>query len=162
MTSLQVLHIFQRDYPLDRAWGLVEWCYRHGAEEFTLYGIVCDGASDALLRPFDQAAAAHKRQPANRRRLSWGQGDEPVALTELWSLSAATLAALRLAFPYGPFDYRPADAWFEDLALYRGGELMLGLISHEHEGILRVTEREQAELATTGFPVGRRGAWVGY
>jgi len=83
--------------------------------------------------------------------------------TPRWSLGPETVAALRLAFPRGPFDYYPGtDAWFEDLEVYRDGELMFGIITHEHEGVVRVRDEELARLDARGFRYRGAGQWVGY
>jgi hypothetical protein len=43
------------------------------------------------------------------------------------------------------------DAWFEDLEVYRDGELMFGIITHEHEGVVGVRDEELARLDARGF-----------
>ena len=45
---------------------------------------------------------------------------------------------------------------------YREGELMLGVVSHEGEGILRVTPEERQSLERDGFPFRVSGRYVGY
>ena len=39
---------------------------------------------------------------------------------------------------------------------------MLGIVSHENEGILRVTEAEKRILEVEGFPFRSFGSYVGY
>jgi len=43
--------------------------------------------------------------------------------------------------PAGP------DRWREDLTIYRQGELVIGLVSHEQEGVLRLTPQEHGVVA---------------
>jgi hypothetical protein len=51
------------------------------------------------------------------------------------------------------FQYDPLhDAWFEDPVIYRDGQLMLGVLSHEAFAVLRLEDHELPQLATTGFP----------
>ena len=45
---------------------------------------------------------------------------------------------------------------------YRHGELILGVVSHEGEGILRVTPEERQLSEREGFPFRTSGAYVGY
>ena len=46
--------------------------------------------------------------------------------------------------------------------IYRNGELMLGVVSHENEGVVRVTARECDLLKAEGFVLKPYGAMVGY
>ena len=55
-----------------------------------------------------------------------------------------------------------AVGWLEDLTLYRRGELMLGIVSHESEGILRVSHEERQLLEQGGFLFHAYGPCVGY
>ena len=45
---------------------------------------------------------------------------------------------------------------------YRHGELILGVVLHEGEGILRVTSEERQLLERDGFPFRISGEYVGY
>jgi len=157
-----VLHVFGSDISAVKAWELIDWCRLKGADEFTLHAIIAQGASEATLAPFDEAAAPYQLPAASRRHLTAPLGSDLVTATKLWSLTPGTTTALRQAFPQGPFDYFPSDAWFEDLEIYREHELMLGIVTHEHEGVLRVTPEERAELDHLGFAYRDRGEWVEY
>jgi len=161
MTHLDVLHVFGSDFTPEEAWDLVGWCHMKGATEFTLTGLVTQGAPTTAFAPFDDAAAPYKLPAASRRHLT-GRPDSLVYDCELWQLTPETIAALPLAFPHGPFTYQPSDAWFEDLELYRDGELMLGFVTHEAEGVLRITPEERKELENQGVVFRRDGEWVGY
>ncbi len=159
-SDYELLSVFGRDYPGEKPWELLEWCSRLGADEFTVTGIRAGNGSVEVFEDFDRMTDRHRRVQAPRRHLNTAHRElEP---TDLWSLNADTTAALRRAFPRGFFNYFPADAWFEDLNVYRRGDLMLGVITHEAEGILRVTSQERSNLQTAGFPYELRGQWVGY
>ena len=72
--------------------------------------------------------------------------------TERWTLNEASVAALKEALPEGLFQYDATqDGWFEDPILYRDGELMLGVLSHEAFAVLRLTDLEAVELEAAGF-----------
>ena len=109
---------------------------------------------------FDGAMTPFRLPNAPRRHLTDYQDGQFV---KLWKLTSASLAALQAFLSEGIFTYQSdEDAWLEDLTLYRHGELMLGIVSHEAEGILRVTPEERQSLERDGFPFRAAGAYVGY
>ena len=82
---------------------------------------------------------------------------------ELWRLTSQSFAVLKEFFPDGVFkDQTAGEGGYEDLILYREGELMLGVVSHEGEGILRVTDEERQSLERAGFRFRASGAYIGY
>ena len=147
------------DYAAALAWQLCAWCCDLGAQDFALdfLGTAPLGAEayaqlEAPLRPFS-------RPPATRERLVARPGKPFARETKLWALTPESLRVLPGVLPRGPFEYPfGAPAWAEDLTLYRDGNLLLGIISHEDMGILRVTELEASRLAVAGFPSRMRGA----
>ena len=158
MSPLSVLHLFREDLTTDEAWRLVRWCLERGADEFTLHGILVQGAPDTPFKAFDTLADPHRKPDATRHQMT-GQ----TTAVELWTLNEATLNALELAVPRGIFDYDPRPgAWFEDLTLYRAGELMLGIVTHEGEGVLRLEPTEIPQFRNTGFVSRPQGEWVDF
>jgi hypothetical protein len=158
MTDTQLLHVFREDFSLEDGWRLIRWCMDRGASDFNVYALLCDGLSDAPLKAFDRLVEPHCRPAAMRRDLS----GQPKSV-DLWTLNEATLEALQVAFPRGIFDYDPRPgAWFEDLALYRGSELMLGIVTHEGEGVLRLPMGELPEFQAAGFASRAEGRWVDF
>ena len=124
-----------------------------GADEFT---IDCLGAtasdSPPAWRPFELVAQRFSRGKQTRERMSGATADELTRRTDLWELNDATTGALKRALPGGLFDYDPREhGWFEDPVFYRGGELMLGVLSHEAFAVLRIAEAELEQLSATGF-----------
>jgi hypothetical protein len=79
----------------------------------------------------------------------------------LWQLTDHSVAALRTFLPGGLFTnvVDPAG-WLEDPIVYRNGEPMLGVVTHEQEGLLRATAEELRELETLGFDFERSGASI--
>jgi hypothetical protein len=158
VTDPRTLHIFREDFSLEEGWRLIRWCLERGANEFNVYGLLCDGSSDAPLKAFDRLVESHRMPPALRHDLS-GEAKS----VELWTLNETTLEALQVAFPRGLFDYDPRPgAWFEDLMLYRGTELMLGIVTHEGEGVLRLAPRELPDFQAAGFASRAEGRWVDF
>jgi len=142
------------EYSPEDSWRLVEWCRSLGADEFTVDMLGVDPAqSDSLHAQFGRAASAHARPEGKRERMSGKTADALHRDTEVWALNEDTVVILRHAFPAGIFQYDPRDGgWFEDPILYRKGELMLGVLSHEAFAVLRVSETESTQLAAAGFP----------
>ena len=157
--DIETLHIFKNDYLGERPWDLLAWCRAHGAVEFNVDGFLTEGGSKTAIEAFDAVADPH-RLPSAARYDMYAGASRP---TDLWALNADTERALRIAFPRGNFDYLPADAWFENLAVYRtNGDLILGVITHESEGVLRVSRSERQELDGRGFVYRSSGEWVGF
>lgn len=142
------------EYSPDESWRLVDWCHSLGADEFTIDMLGAESSQAHQLHVrFDHAIAVHGRPQARRERMSGKTADALHRDTELWSLNESSLDVLKTALPAGIFQYDPRDGgWFEDPILYRNGELMLGVLSHEAFAVLRVSERESAQLAAAGFP----------
>ncbi len=163
MNDLVTLHIFAEDYPRIKSWQLMQWCKKQGADEWTVAAISVEGAPSGLLDRFDEAMTPFRLPSASRRHLTASRDALFVRTAEFWKLTSASFAALQGFFLDGLFTNRSDDeGWFEDLMLYREGELMLGVVSHEGEGILRVTPEERQSLERDGFPFRISGRYVGY
>jgi hypothetical protein len=142
------------DYSAADSWRLVEWCTTLGADEFTVDSLHTDRrASDVLWAEFESVVKPLSREKATRERMSGPTADALTRQTDLWTLNDASIGALKAAFPGGLLEYDPvSDAWFEDPVIYRDGDLMLGVLSHEAFAVLRITDLELAQLAAAGFP----------
>jgi hypothetical protein len=161
-TELIVRYFAKGDVSSEESWRLLDWCAKNGAEEFTINGMVA-GSEGPKSAAFFASLAPYERTEAPRRRLSAPTADEFVRSTPLWTLSAETMALLRGAMVDGIFDYNAGgDPWLEDLAVYRHGEFMMGVITHEDGGVLRITSAEVAELDRMGFPHKDEVPWIGY
>jgi hypothetical protein len=134
------------DVTPDEGWRLLRWCHAHGATEFTLH-LLDDPHTEtafALLNPL-------WRGRAERDHICGG----PTREVDLFELSDSGLAALQTLLPFGLFswwfEHLDTAQWVEDPVVYRGGELLLAVISHEGFAELRVPEEERAELSATGL-----------
>lgn len=167
MEELVTLSISAKDYDALKSWQLASWCRKHGADEWTLTAMSLRGPKEAAwLESFDEATKPFRLPTAKRRSLtaqrpiSHGNFIKP---TELWRLNAASFAALQEVLPGGLFHYQvEKGGWLEDPVLYRRGEFMLGVVSHEKEGVVRVTNTECRMLEAEGFIFRPRGLYVGY
>jgi hypothetical protein len=164
MAQVLTLHLFEDDVTPEQSWELVEWCNRSGADEFNLGIVGTFPEIDELGNAFDKAVRPFLLSPAPRRMLPKYAGDDAIRDIPLWSLNAGSILVLRSVLPKGIFHCYEmgGSAWYEDLNVYREGELMLGVVSHEGEAILRISPAEQKELDALGIKVRERGKYVQY
>ena len=125
-----------------------------GANEFTI-DFLSNNPSRAADRweQFDEVVRPLALGQAQRERMSGRTADDLSRPTERWTLNATSISALKEALAGGFLQYDPwQDGWFEDPILYRDGELMLGVLSHEAFAVLRLTDSELQELDAAHFP----------
>ena len=157
-------HVFHEDLGKLGGERLLDWCRAHGADAFTftVIGSAPDLAHQAAaietpLEPYALPSGRIRAIPEGEPGSLWTK--VPV----LWELTDETEAILRACFPDGLLTYVPTlGSWCEDPCLFRGEELMLGVISHEHEGVLRIEARQQLALDQADLPYRLKGEWVGY
>src|ERR687887_514896 len=134
------------DLTAVQGWDLLSWCRIQGAAEFTLSALVA-GTESSRMKAFWAALAPHSRPRAPRRLLSAPVGGAFTSEVALWELTPETESLLRgwwsTGFMSREYD---VDLWLEDLAVYRDADFMMGVLSHENGGVLRVTEAELSEL----------------
>src|SRR4051812_14613429 len=130
MTIERAVHA--TDYTSELAWQLCAWCHAQGADTFSLEVLGTAPRGDVAYAKLVLPIQPFALQSAVRERLVARSGEPFVRPAELWSLTRESLSALLALFPDGLFHYPfGADAWPEDLTLYRDGQLILGIISHE-------------------------------
>jgi len=145
-----------------QGWDLLAWCRTHGADEFTLSALVSPTESERM-KAFFARLDEHQRPPASRRLLSAPVGGSLTRDVPLWPLTDKTEQLLREGWPAGFVSrHNDVDLWLEDLAVYREGEFMMGVLTHENGGVLRVTELELTDLRRAGFPDRDEVPWVGF
>jgi hypothetical protein len=136
------------DVSAHQSWILAEWCQAIGGDEFTLSCMSSGGPAPfctkavASLEPFSKGEAMREVVYCRRERVP------------LWGLTSASLAVLHHLLPDGIFTYRMDDAgWIENFTIYRQGEMLLGVITHEDSACLYLAEAEwqrfgQLEICT--------------
>lgn len=141
------------DFSAAETWRLLEWCRELGADEFTIDCLETDGlVGDKVWHTFEKLVRQSSRGEATRERMSGRTADDLTRPTALWHVNDATIDALMRAMPDGLFSYAPAERGsFEDPVLYRNGQLLLGVLSHEAFAVLRISEAESAQLSAAGF-----------
>ena len=143
---------------------LLEWCLSRGGDAFTLSVIGAASAVDVTAAALFARLDAHRVDVATVKAIpSEGEGSFWTNPGDLWRLDVASVEILLSTFEHGILTYYPQhDAWCEDPIVYRSGELLLGIISHEGEGVLRVSANDVASLVSARIPFHREGQWVGY
>ena len=142
------------DFTAEESWRLVEWCREIGADEFTVDCSGSDARAEATTRqPFEKIVNPFSRGEGTRERMSGATADDLIRSTRLWEMKPVTVGALREALPNGLLSYDPeGSGWFEDPILYREGNLLLGVLSHEAFAVLRLSVVESMRLTAAGFP----------
>lgn len=163
MAPLQTRFIVADDIRPEQTWQLAAWCAAHGATEFRLDLMSLKGHPAPFCDAVETALAPFRRPEARREHMSTLVGQPRVRPTELWTVSAESLRVLQRHLDEGLFTYLAGEfetGWLEDPTFYRDGELMLGVVSHEREGLLRLTELEHAEVAALGIPSRSEPQWI--
>ena len=157
-------HVFHSDLGKEGGGRLLAWCREHGADSFSLSVIgsppeleTAAVAIEARLGHLSLAPAQIPTKPEGQPGSYW------MRATDRWSLNEHSLPLLLECFPQGLLTCYPSgDAWCEDPCLFRGAELMLGVISHEGEGVLRIEAREQLALDQSDITYRLKGKRIGY
>ena len=163
MEELAVRHLYAADYEVSRSWQLVKWCLKQGADEWTISQRPDRRYRSGFLPRFEEATALYHLSPAERRQLTAKTEYLFIRSTPLWRLNSASLAVLQEFLPEGLFSSPGGrGSILEDPTFYRKGKFMLGVVSHENEGIVHVSARECDLLTAEGFVLRPFGAMVGY
>jgi hypothetical protein len=142
------------DFTAAESWRLLNWCQSIGADEFTIDCVV----DNDILWPkrwesFEKLIERFFRGEQTRERMSGRTADDLTRATKIWELNDATTVALTRALPGGLLAYDPSDeSSFENPVIYRGGQLLLGVLSHEAFGVFRLSDDEARQLGEAGFP----------
>jgi hypothetical protein len=146
----------------DQSWELLSWCRRNGADEFTISAILSPQESPRM-REFFARLDLFTLPAGPRRCLSAPEAEPSIREVPLWALNDRTQELLAEALPDGfAASTYDVDLWLEDLLVYRGADFMMGVISHEGGGVLRLTEQELSTLRQAGFPDRDQVPWVGF
>jgi hypothetical protein len=114
-------------------------------------------------RDLEGELAPFERPMASRRVLGATPTSASVRPVRLWSFDEHSLPRLVSFLHDGLFHWPVGpDGWFEDLTVYRAGELVFGVVSHDREGTLRLTPEEHAELARLDIPSSPTAEWIDY
>jgi hypothetical protein len=157
-------HVFHSDLGEAGGSRLLAWCRAQGADTFSVTTIGAEPELSASATALEQRLATFAVNPQRIRPIAEPQpGSYWTHPADVWELNDETAAILLECFPRGLLTYFPDNgAWFENPCVYRGAELMLGIISHEGEGVLRIEAREQLALDQSEMAYRLKAEWVGY
>ncbi|MFN8666306.1 MAG: hypothetical protein U0164_03795 [Gemmatimonadaceae bacterium] len=157
-------HVFHADLGETGGEGLLRWCRERGADSFSFTVIGSPPELEQHAAQIESPLQPYLLPVTTVRAVPGGQpGSYWTKPAVLWTLNETTERILLGCFPMGLLTYVPTEqAWCEDPCLYRRDELMLGVISHEHEGILRIEASEQLALDQADLAYRLGGEWVGY
>jgi hypothetical protein len=146
-----------------QTWQLAEWCVARGADEFgvTLMGL--QGFPEPFNARFLAAIERYRLPETPRPHVTTYADQDVIRPAQLWRASGELLEALQTFFADGLFTHMTSvheDGWLENPTIYRDGEIMLGVVSHEREGYLQLTEIEVTQVAAMGIPTRVKGTWI--
>ena len=162
MSQLQDRFVTAGELTPEQTWRLVEWCAEHGADEFTIAMLSLEGSSATFLEHTEVSLKPFERSIAPRKRVTVLAGQPPMQPTKLWALTTDSIAVLKGLFANGVFT-KPSygeQGWLEDPTLYRADAIILGIVSHESEGVLTLTENEHAQIAAMGIRTRGQPQWI--
>ena len=132
---------------------MIRWCAATGSNEFSFSclsavsqpGRICVSAEEALR----SVAIGLDERPSLTRAKDRGF----TRRVKLWRLNDESLRVIEELLPDGIFtDHQGRDeGWIEDIALYQGGQLRLGVITHENMATILVSDSELGELQRLGI-----------
>jgi len=142
---------------------LLTYLFQRGADEFTISVLALADTPAPFADAFEDELARFEKPMSIRRVLTSPAPDDLVRLVRLWSFNLDSIERLLSFFDEGLF-HSPAgpDGWLEDLAVYRAGELVLGLVTHEREGVLRLTAEEFGDVAALDVPFEHSAESISY
>lgn len=151
------------DLTPDQSWQLLRFCQARGATELTVVQLSLQGGPTTFIDRFAADMAGHARAHQLRPHLSGTSLEDFTRMTALWTLDDASVDVLHRYFTDGLFMY-PAGTWdvgcLEDPIFYREGEIMFGIVTHEREGMLSLTDVEHGEVAALGIRTRDEPEWL--
>ena len=164
LTTTVSMIVFLRadDIDAENSWKLLEWCTEHGGAEFFVRRMSLEGLAEPNIQRATDALAPFQLKPAIRQRTVVYENHLDSELTDLWSLSAESIRALRPLFSDGLFTSPSYDkgGWLEEPTVYRAGRVLLGVVSHEEEAFMDLSEPEVEELRVLGYRLRENGVWL--
>jgi len=161
--SLEVRYVSEQGLRGERGPRLLRYLLHHGADEFSITVMALQDTPAPFVDRFEGELERYERSPGRRRVVVDSESHDRSRSVRVWTFNEESLGRLLSFVDDGLFHW-PAgpDGWFEDLTLYRRGELVLGLVSREREGVLRLTRDELAEVAALDIPFETTAEWIGY
>jgi hypothetical protein len=152
---------FASDNPGRETWQLVSWVHRLGATEFSLNVMRVDPSvgPSPFIDKLEAELDAYRLPDDEREHLELSDTVPLTRVCKLWRLTDESIAILERYLPEG-LVVEPTystEGWLENPRFYRNGELILGAITHESGGFVRLESAEVEMLAS--LPVVFRDEW---
>lgn len=135
---MPTLWVRREDYTPESSWRLLDWCTARGADEFGLSFLGAPYQPEGDWAVLDQLLAPFRRRIASA-------GDR-------WRLTGESVAALRSVMPDGLFTATLGTRTIADPTIYRGGNPLLAIATHDAEGTIDASDEDAASLARAGLP----------
>jgi hypothetical protein len=160
---LEVRYVFEHSLRGERGPQLLRYLLDRGADEFSITVMALQDTPAPFADAFEDELGPYERPTRRRRVVVDADQFDRARSVRLWTFSEESLARL-LSFLDKSVFHWPAgpDGWLEDLTIYRRGELVLGLVSHEQEGVLRLTADELTEVAALDIPFEATAELIAY
>lgn len=160
---LEVRYVFEHGLRGERGPRLLRYLLARGADEFSITVMALQDTLAPFADAFEDELGPFERPAARRRVIVGADGSDLRRVVRLWVFNDESLKRLLGFLDEGLFHW-PAgpDGWLEDLTLYRRGELVLGLVSDEQEGVLRLTGQELVDVAGLDIPFESTAEWIRY
>lgn len=152
---------FGSDNPGRETWELVPWVHEQGANEFSvnLMHVEPNVGSSPFIGALENRLSLFRLPDGEREHLEQVQNEPKIKACSLWRLTPKSIAVLDRYLPEGlvaPPTYSE-NGWIENPRFYRNGELILGAITHEGGGFVRL-ELVEVELLSM-LPITFRDTW---
>jgi hypothetical protein len=143
----------------------MDWAFERGAEEFSVNLIRVEPGvgPSSFITAFERELGRHRLPDQSREHLESSPGEPGIRRCALWRLDVESLAVLKRQLPDGllaPPTYS-TDGWLENPRFYRGGALLLGVITHEGGAVVRPEAHEVQSLMCLPLAFRERWEWVG-
>ena len=149
---LEIRYVTEDALRGDRGPRLLRYLLDNGANEFSITVMALQDTPAPFADAFEDELGLFEHEPALRRVVIPAGSTEVTRLIRLWEFNQTTCERVLSFVDDGLFHW-PAgpDGWLEDLMIFRDGELVLGLLSSEREGVLRLTQEEHVAVAALGI-----------
>jgi hypothetical protein len=143
---------------VEAGWKLIDWCAENGGDEFSFQMMRLREEVPALLHRIKTSLEPFYQGTREHEHLMVISGQKKRRAISTWRLVQETIKILRREVPEGFFDepaFRKAG-WLEDFTIFRRGEIMLGVVSHEGSAVLRLASKEHDEIPGLKPPSDRK------
>jgi hypothetical protein len=132
---------------------LFQWCIEIGSDEFSWSCLSYASSGAPFCVATEQALKSFSLPPAPRPHLTRPLGEPFIRQTGLWRFNTSSVLILNGLLPDGLFTDHQGnrDGWLEDVTLYRSSQILLGVVTHEHEATLRASDVEVLHLRERGL-----------